>query len=99
MSNSAYYVKARDILLRHNDRPGRISLFNDWSNGDSPSDINALVASGDCFITLATTIEAVNNTLTVDRPIASPQLERLTAVLLYLQRHYQIRRKPANYRQ
>ncbi len=102
MNADAYYMTAQDKLLGHGDVRQHTSLLKDWGDSDapdSPTEINALVASDDCFITLATTIESVMHALTVDKPTASPQLEKLVATLLYLQRHFRIHRKSPDHRQ
>jgi hypothetical protein len=68
-------------------------MMHDSSTGGSPEDVAAMVASGDCFITLATTLEAIAQSLTVDAKKAGPQLEWLSSTLFYMQRHYKIESK------
>jgi len=52
------------------------------------ADVDALVASGDGFITLATQLDA-----------HPAEVEEVIRVLLYLQRHYSIVKKQPNFRQ
>jgi hypothetical protein len=96
MDDKAYQLQLGDSLLEHGGLPSGYVADNDMQ---TPADIQALVASGDCFITLATELDAVTEELTVDSQIAKPPLEKLTTILLYLQRHYEIHPKASNYRQ
>lgn len=64
---------------------------------DLPADV--LAKSGDCFITLATTLDEVLHMEAVGAP-ARPQLEQTVKHLTYLQRHYQVvKRDTPDYRQ
>lgn len=65
---------------------------------DPEDEIAALVASGDLFVTLATTLESTVEEL-VDSPAVTAALEHIIGNLLYLQRHYGVAPKQANYRQ
>jgi hypothetical protein len=96
MSSMAYSMHFTGSLLTHG--PGRPRLLHDFID-ESPDGIGALVASGDCFITLATTLDEIVESLGSGNNIARPQLEKLTRTLLYLQRHYKITRKTPDYRQ
>lgn len=96
MSSITYSLSFADHLLSHG--PGRTRLMRDFID-ENPEGVGALVASGDCFITLATTLDEVVETLSSADEIARPQLERLVRTLLYLQRHYKITRKTPDYRQ
>ncbi len=93
-----YNLNPKDVILQHG-RNKSARLVNDWGVMNSPSEVKALVASGDCFVTLATTIDEIAQSLTVDKDKATPQLEKLTAILVYLQRHYKITGKTADHRQ
>jgi hypothetical protein len=85
---SAYTLDPHDALLRDIDEPL------------SPKAIDALIASGDLFVTLATDIDGLTETLPLKTGSeASQKLEKLTKILLYLQRHYLISRKRSDYRQ
>ncbi len=97
MSSATYQFRLFDTVLTHT-RWGRPQLVHDYA-GDA-EEVDALVASGDCFITLATTLDKNTDLLTVDSPTIAPELQKLTRTLLYLQRHYKITRKTTpNYRQ
>lgn len=58
---------------------------------------DALAASGDCFVTLATQLDELthHHVSTAQHPV----LEDMVRTLLYLQRHYAVVKKPSNYRQ
>lgn len=83
-----------------------IGLLHGWGRGgvvhddvNTPAEVQALVASGDAFATLATKIDEASSQLSSDAPLVQPHLESVARTLLYLQRHYEIRRKPSDYRQ
>ncbi|MDB5164807.1 MAG: hypothetical protein JWL89_433 [Candidatus Saccharibacteria bacterium] len=98
MSDSTTYtLSSSDAVLSHSSAAA--TLLRDLSGHPEPREIDALVASGDLFVALATSLDATSNALTTDAPIAHPQLERVTSILLYLQRHYAITRKKSDYRQ
>jgi ABC-type transporter Mla subunit MlaD len=59
--------------------------------------IDSLAASGDCFVTLATQLDDLTHQQA--STTHNPLLEEIIRTLLYLQRHYQVVKKPANYRQ
>lgn len=96
MSSAMYSLSFADSLLAHG--PGRSYLLHDFID-ENPEGVGALVASGDCFITLATTIDEVTESLNTADETARPQLEKLIRTLLYLQRHYKVVRKTPDYRQ
>lgn len=78
-----YSIAARDYFVR------------DQTNEELT--VDAMVASGDCFITLATQLDTLTRQhQTTD---SNPKLEDLVRTLIYLQRHYAVVKKSANYRQ
>ena len=54
---------------------------------DLPADV--LAKAGDCFITIATQLDAILHMPTVGKE-AHPQLDQLVRQLTYLQRHYKV---------
>lgn len=87
MISSSYNFKRQDMLLHDGDNP------------DDATQIDAMVASDDCFITLATQLDALTHdepTLTLSQQTA---IEPIVRTLIYLQRQYQIVKKQPNYRQ
>lgn len=90
-STAEYWLQPQAGLLFHGTaKPGMVAE----DALDSADAVQALVASGDCFVTLATIVDEAAEATAPDSHISS-QLEKVTATLLYLQRHYEIRRKPA----
>jgi hypothetical protein len=59
--------------------------------------VDALAASGDFFITLATQLDEL--TRVSDTTAHNPVLEDMIRTLIYMQRHYAIAKKRPNYRQ
>lgn len=96
MSGGSYQMTAADPLLVHG--PQRLSLLRDNAGYDR-LDIDALVASGDCFITLATSLDDSTKFVRAEDSLALPQIEKAISVLMYLQRHYRIVRKHSEYYQ
>lgn len=91
----AYSLQLHNRILSSFTEPTR--LLHDYTEVDA-HEIDALVSSGDAFITLATDLDDVT-TLLQNTPEAHPQLEKTIRTLLYLQRHYQIARKQPEHRQ
>lgn len=58
---------------------------------------DALAVSGDCFVTLATQLDELTHQQA--STAHNPKIEDIIRTLLYLQRHYAVVKKPANYRQ
>lgn len=96
-------------LKNYTMRSGQKMLVHDgygvWLLGDHDknvrhTEIDAMVASGDFFITVATALDSIANSLTADAPRHRPQLEHLVKTLLHMQRHYQIAiKRPPDFRQ
>lgn len=61
------------------------------------SHLDALVSSGDCFVTLATQLDELTHIGLGSR--VDLTLEQVVSTLMYLQRNYQLGKKPADYRQ
>ncbi|MGC1177266.1 MAG: hypothetical protein WA843_04305 [Candidatus Saccharimonadales bacterium] len=93
MTADTYQLRSTDTLLRHGSRLPK--LLRDHPDDSDYLEIEALVASGDCLITLATELDGLNLT----QHVAHPQVEKVIRTLLYLQRHYKLARKPSEHRQ
>lgn len=70
-------------------------LVHDYDDEIVAQDIDALVASNDCFITLATQLDTVHALTTADQITT----EHIIRTLIYLQRRYKITKKPSGYAQ
>jgi hypothetical protein len=90
MSDKPYRiaVRTRKLLLHDND-----------SEELERRDIDALVASGDCFVTIATSLDDSTKHLKATDSKALPQVEGAISILMHLQRHYRLVRKHPEYRQ
>jgi hypothetical protein len=97
MSTGTYHL-ATDLAQMSGLRWPRLLRDSDAKDYDS-LDINALVASGDCFITIATSLDDSTKYLKTVDSEALPQIEKAISVLMLLQRHYRIVRKRSEYRQ
>lgn len=60
---------------------------------DGDLDLDALVASGDCFVALATILDQVDEALVRNGIGPQPELEKVISNLLYLQRYYRLSKK------
>jgi hypothetical protein len=61
-------------------------------------ELDALAQSGDCFITLATTLDELTHQHALPEAVKS-RLESATRSLIYLQQHYKVEKKHPDYRQ
>ncbi|MDB5185020.1 MAG: hypothetical protein JWN38_828 [Candidatus Saccharibacteria bacterium] len=86
MTNKPYNLSDAIRLLRDSEVPERNMT------------IDALVASGDCFITIATALDQYAH-LHASGQTVPAELEDAITTLLYLQRNYRAVRKPSDYRQ
>jgi hypothetical protein len=82
------------VTLTHGGMRPRLLADVDSDYSGRRHDVAVLVASGDCFITLATTLDDCTKHLTSEESVALPQIEQTISLLEHLQRHYQIVRKP-----
>lgn len=85
-----YSLKDHGVVTSHGDI--RAKFLRDISGDPESIAIDALVASGDCFEMLASTLDQLSRTLPDDAP-QQPELEQLIRTLLYLHRTYLITRK------
>lgn len=83
--------------------PSNYSLVNSarllHDHGTMPDNfaVEALAASGDFFITLATQLDELTHAN--DKTTHNPILEDMIRTLIYMQRHYEVAKKQPNYRQ
>ncbi|CAN5140399.1 hypothetical protein BH09PAT3_BH09PAT3_0530 [soil metagenome] len=87
MASSDYHMSAYDLLL------------HDYAEPSDTGFIDALVSSGDCFVTLATELDGLTHESRSDVEVQQATIERTIQTLLYLQRHYKIVKSAPNYRQ
>jgi len=97
MSADTYQLLPSDTIL-HDGTPLR-SLLRDYDNDCKRLDVETMVASGDCLITLATSLDDSTKLLQDDDAPALAQIEITISTLLYLQHHYRLVRKRSEYRQ
>ena len=76
----------------------RTFLLNEPGINNSPQDIAAMAASGDSFITLANDLEEIIRLLPADTVKTVAELERVSEILLYMQRHYKVAPKAPDHR-
>lgn len=97
MTNQSYQLNKSNHLLAHSLHA---TTFVHDVDDDSELEIDAMVASGDCFVMLATALDQMTGEPFTDDPeLIKPQLEKHIHTLLYLQRFYEISRKPPEFRQ
>jgi hypothetical protein len=97
MVNDYYESRTDDHVLNHGS--SLLSLLRDDTMDYRNLEVDALVASGDCFITLATTLDDLDKSLVEGGQHFQPEIEQVVRTLLYLQRHYKVTKKESNFRQ
>jgi hypothetical protein len=96
MSASTYSLRPDDKLLLHGRKlPTLLHDHNELSH----TDIEALVASGDCLVTLATALDQTTEFIKTEPEAVRLQTERVISTLLYMQRHYKLVRKTSDHTQ
>lgn len=94
MVNPAYSFALRDLFTNHGSNGG--GLVQDVDDQPNAMLVESLVASGDCFVTLATESDKISELLTKpSNKHVSLELDKLTRMLLYLQQHYKVVKKTA----
>lgn len=91
--NQSYTFSLHTTILSHaNEFP---LLLGDHDNHPDPhkAELDALVASGDYFITLATTLDQINEEVAATNETGHGALEKLISDLAYLQQKYKISKK------
>lgn len=88
--SSTYALSIFDIFLNH----GLAKILTLRDSSDTRSmDLDVQIASGDYFITLATTLDELSQTLEHKDPSGHVVLEKAINDLTYLQQHYKIAKK------
>jgi hypothetical protein len=101
MSSPTYALPANNLSLVHNRGRGADLLLHDYADDLANMgsgkirrlEADALVASGDYFVTLATALDQISQFLTERDQPEHLQLEHDINDLLYLQRNYRINKK------
>ena len=89
---SIAYVLPGSFMLTGDGGTG-VLLIHDRAEPDDP-ELDALARSGDYFITLATSLETLAESLPdLSTRTASQLLEKMAHELAYVQRHYSVMRK------
>lgn len=91
MTDSVYGLRCLDRVSLHFDRsrPRRLRDIDE----DCEPEIEAMAASDDCFVALATQINDAVGFLVSDPEDASPELQKIIRTLFYLQRNYRLVRR------
>lgn len=91
--STAYALRPQEITLSHTPlRLRRDRRAHDLAENFEELEIQALVASGDCFEMLASDLDRVSRSLDEDT-LEYLRVEHTIRILLYLQRHYKITKK------
>lgn len=95
MSASTYSLTIANPLSTHGFKAGSLLADREMPKGMPYSDqeIEAIVASGDCFVTIATKLDKLAQLLTGDSKVVGPEMDQVTQLLLHLQRYYSVVRK------
>lgn len=89
--STVYTIKPRETVLSHLPF-GRARRVHDLAENFEELEIQALVASGDCFEMLASDLDRANRDLDPES-LEYLRVEHTIRILLYLQRHYKITKK------
>jgi hypothetical protein len=101
MTNStSYQLVTSDAIFSHGFGGFGVVRDHEDTDKDRPDlEAEALVASGDCLISLATSLDQVTEMLADEDEVARPQIEKTISTLLYLQRRYRLVPKKPEHRQ
>ncbi|MDB5175626.1 MAG: hypothetical protein JWM81_484 [Candidatus Saccharibacteria bacterium] len=98
MTDPHFDLNSNDIVTNHHDTT-LDSVLHDIEQSGRDMAIDALVASQDCHIMLATALDQyVHNHFGANDQLPG-ELEDVIRTLLYLQRHYSLVSKKSDYRQ
>ncbi len=87
MNSTTYALTFADTVLTHG--PASLSRVNDLDDGRGYSEADALAASGDYFMMLATKLDLLAQSVPRDSS-EQIELEHLVNMLFYLQKHYAV---------
>lgn len=91
--STAYALSPNETILSHAPlRFRRDRRAHDLAENFEELEIQALVASGDCFEMLASDLDRVSRNLDEDT-LEYLRVEHTIRILIYLQRHYKIAKK------
>lgn len=89
MTRSKYVFSVNDLFT--GDGPLDAGLIHDGGPQPDHLQVQALVASDDCFVTLATELDRLSDaSKTMNPRHMKLELDRLARVLIYLQQHYKV---------
>jgi soluble P-type ATPase len=90
---TSYTLASNGFITKHADHDS-VALLHDLAERPMPTDIEVMVASGDLFAELATELDSIALSLTDTSGTGNAsRLDKLTEILLYLQRNYHVTRK------
>ncbi len=82
-----YRLRSADLVLSHG--PGAVSWVHDIADGREYIEADALAASGDYFMVLATKLDLLAQSLPRDSS-EQIEVEHLVTTLFYLEKHYKV---------
>ena len=98
MNDNTYQITAdTNVLLHWPHIPKLLGDVNDIS--EKHLDTEAMIASGDAMIMLATALDEITGQLDSNPEAARLQIEAVIRKLLYIQRRYKLVRKAPEYHQ
>ncbi len=94
-TNRTYQLPTRPSFLRHASGVQPYAADADWPSDDDLSDLlfEARIRSGDYFVTLSTELDKLSALLEEDGIPESAALQRISAELTYLDKHYKLQSK------
>ncbi len=93
MSGMPYALRPTFGLWTHGKQPPSLLLDSGSEEDASRELLEVQIRSGDYFVTLATILDDINQSLPAEYDLIKPILERRILDLLYLQAHYQITKR------
>ncbi len=91
MTRANYQLVLNDLFTNHGLQTS--GLVHDAEMHLDQMQVEALAASGDCFVTLATEIDRISELVgQASTEHLRLELEKLARILLYLQQHYKVSR-------
>ncbi|MEK7594345.1 MAG: hypothetical protein AAB436_01755 [Patescibacteria group bacterium] len=91
IASATYRFQSTDITTDHD--LDVTQLLHDYIDDSTNLDMDALVASGDCFVTLASQLDEISELMETEPEVVRPQIEQIVRTLLYMQRFYKPVRK------
>jgi hypothetical protein len=87
VARSNYLLTLGDMFVSRN----RPRTLHDIDRYLDPTRIKAMIASDDCFVTIASEIDKISESITRNTPgHVQTELDNITSLLLYLQQHYKV---------